>query len=136
MYVEYTLCKQLLRVSGAVPDRPDSEEELTESESEECSEPEIVVKVPWLPLLVNFHVEFGQTSENLQEIISQFENLVMSSQLPLLNFLTPGEARVGYSRVGPELSDEYWSGGALNPPDRHTPLTNTEQCGGYSCIGG
>ena len=32
-------------MSGAVPDRPDSEEELTESETEEGSESEIVVKV-------------------------------------------------------------------------------------------
>ena len=69
------MCKQLLRVSGAVPDRPDSEEELTESESEECSEPEIVVKVAWSPLLVNFHVKFGLASEYLQEIISQFCNV-------------------------------------------------------------
>eukprot|EP00116_Pleurobrachia_bachei_P005436 sb/3465698/ len=38
LYVEYQLCKQLLRVSGAVPDRDDSEEELTESESEDVSE--------------------------------------------------------------------------------------------------
>jgi hypothetical protein len=43
--MEYQLCKQLLRVSGAVPDRPDSEEDLTESETEEGSEPEIVIKV-------------------------------------------------------------------------------------------
>ncbi|XP_063681712.1 uncharacterized protein LOC134816677 isoform X2 [Bolinopsis microptera] len=44
LYVEYQLCKQLLRVSGAVPDRPDSDEELTESETEEGSESEIVIK--------------------------------------------------------------------------------------------
>ncbi|KAL5263661.1 hypothetical protein ACHWQZ_G008883 [Mnemiopsis leidyi] len=44
LYEEYKLCKQLLRVSGAVPDRVDSEEELTESETEDGSEPELVIK--------------------------------------------------------------------------------------------
>ena len=37
LYTEYCLCKQLLRVCGAVPDREASEEELTESEEEEES---------------------------------------------------------------------------------------------------
>ena len=45
MFEEYKLCKQLLRVSGAVPDKEDSEEELTESEDEEPSEEELPVKV-------------------------------------------------------------------------------------------
>ena len=42
--MEYLLCKQLLRVCGAVPDREDSEDELTESETEDGTDSEILVK--------------------------------------------------------------------------------------------
>ena len=52
LFEEYKLCKQLLRVSGAVPDRDDSEEELTESEDEDQSEVDIPVKVFTLLLIM------------------------------------------------------------------------------------